>query len=111
MYTWQVLEETGYDLTKQINPDDIIVVTIKEQRISLFIVPGVPEDFPFQTRTRKEISVCKYQPPFYAQLLTRNRKSNGSSSLICLRGSGIRPFRESSISFPRSLGEIIQTTV
>jgi mRNA-decapping enzyme subunit 2 len=30
---------------------------IKEQQISLFVVPGVPEDFPFETKTRKEISV------------------------------------------------------
>jgi mRNA-decapping enzyme subunit 2 len=30
---------------------------IKEQQISLFIVPGIPEDFHFETKTRKEISV------------------------------------------------------
>ena len=33
-------------------------MSIKEQLISLFIVPGIPEDFSFKTRTRKEISVC-----------------------------------------------------
>ena len=32
-------------------------MSIKEQKISLYIVAGVPEDFHFQTRTRKEISV------------------------------------------------------
>jgi mRNA-decapping enzyme subunit 2 len=32
-------------------------MSIKEQKISLFIVPGVPEDYPFKTKTRKEISV------------------------------------------------------
>jgi len=32
---------------------------IREQQISLFVVPGVPEDFPFETKTRKEISVSK----------------------------------------------------
>ena len=53
----QVLEETGYDLSKQIKPDDCVEMSIKEQKIALYIVPGVPEDFPFQTRTRKEISV------------------------------------------------------
>ncbi|PCH33658.1 DCP2-domain-containing protein [Wolfiporia cocos MD-104 SS10] len=52
----EVLEETGYDLEGQINPDDVIELSIKEQSISLYIVPGVPEDFPFKTRTRKEIS-------------------------------------------------------
>lgn len=53
----KVLEETGYDLSKQLSPDNCIEMSIKEQRISLYIVPGVPEDYPFQTRTRKEISV------------------------------------------------------
>jgi mRNA-decapping enzyme subunit 2 len=53
----QVLEETGYNLAGQINPNNVIEMSIKEQKISLYIVPGVPEDFPFKTRTRKEISV------------------------------------------------------
>lgn len=52
----EVLEETGYDLEGQIVPDDVIELSIKEQSISLYIVPGVPEDYPFKTRTRKEIS-------------------------------------------------------
>ena len=52
-----MLEETGYDLEKQLDPENVIEMHIKEQSISLYIVPGVPEDFPFKTRTRKEISV------------------------------------------------------
>jgi mRNA-decapping enzyme subunit 2 len=54
----QVLEETGYNLAGQLNPDHVIEISIKQQKISLFIVAGVPEDFPFKTKTRKEISVC-----------------------------------------------------
>jgi len=53
----QVLEETGYNLAGQLNPENVIEMSIKEQWISLFVVPGVPEEFPFKTRTRKEISV------------------------------------------------------
>jgi len=53
----QVLEETGYNLAGQLNPEDVFEISIKEQKISLFVVPGVPEDFPFKTKTRKEISV------------------------------------------------------
>jgi len=53
-----VLEETGYNLAGQINPADVIEMVIKEQKIVLYIVPGVPEDFAFKTKTRKEISVC-----------------------------------------------------
>lgn len=51
------MEETGYNLASKINPDNVIELSIKEQKISLYIVPGVPEDFPFKTKTRKEISV------------------------------------------------------
>lgn len=53
----QVLEETGYNLEGQLDPDNVLQMSIKEQSISLYIVPGVPEDFPFETKTRKEISV------------------------------------------------------
>ncbi len=53
----QVLEETGYNLAGQVNPDDVIEMTIKEQKIAMYIVPGVPEDYSFKTKTRKEISV------------------------------------------------------
>lgn len=56
--SYKVSEETGYDLTQQLKSDDFIEMSIKEQRITLYIVTGVPEDYPFQTRTRKEISVC-----------------------------------------------------
>lgn len=56
---FQVFEETGYDLTGQINRDHVIEMSIKQQKISLYIVPGVPEDYPFKTRTRKEISVSR----------------------------------------------------
>jgi hypothetical protein len=56
----QVLEETGYNLASQIDPQNVIEMSIKEQKISLFIVPGVPEDYPFKTKTRKEISVWSF---------------------------------------------------
>ncbi|KAH9835533.1 pyrophosphatase DCP2 [Rhodofomes roseus] len=56
----EVLEETGYDLEGQIVPENVIELSIKEQSISLYIVAGVPEDFPFETRTRKEISKIQW---------------------------------------------------
>ena len=52
-----MLEETGYNLADQIDPQDVIEMSIKEQKIALYIVAGVPEDYPFKTKTRKEISV------------------------------------------------------
>jgi hypothetical protein len=68
-----VLEETGYNLAGQINPGDVIEMSIKEQLISLFIVPGIPGDFSFKTRTRKEISVS-------ANGSIKNPASNGITS-------------------------------
>lgn len=53
----QVLEETGYDLSEQINPANVVELSIRDQSLSLYIVPNVPEDYEFETRTRKEISV------------------------------------------------------
>lgn len=41
----------------QLDPENVLQMSIKEQSISLYIVPGVPEDYPFETKTRKEISV------------------------------------------------------
>jgi len=38
--------------------DQYIEITLKEQRIRLYIVPGVSEETGFETQTRKEISVC-----------------------------------------------------
>ncbi|KZV71340.1 DCP2-domain-containing protein [Peniophora sp. CONT] len=52
----EVLEETGYNLAGQINPADVIEVSIREQQVTLFVVPNVPEDYAFETKTRKEIS-------------------------------------------------------
>ena len=53
----QVLEETGYNLAEKLDPENVVEMAINEQRISLYIVPGVPEDYAFKTKTRKEISV------------------------------------------------------
>lgn len=61
LLSYQVLEETGYNLSGQIREADCIRLCIKQQPITLFVVPSVPEDFPFKTQTRKEISVgCRW---------------------------------------------------
>lgn len=38
---------------------DYIEITIREQRIRLYIIQGVSEDTQFMPRTRKEISVIR----------------------------------------------------
>ncbi|SCV74759.1 BQ2448_7788 [Microbotryum intermedium] len=68
----QVLEETGYDLSSAFPPQQLqsdhveqegaekvpyyVELVIKEQKIRLYLIPGIHEDTYFETRTRKEIS-------------------------------------------------------
>ncbi|SCZ97966.1 BZ3500_MvSof-1268-A1-R1_Chr3-3g06489 [Microbotryum saponariae] len=68
----QVLEETGYDLSSAFPPEQLqtnyveqepaervpyyVELVIKEQKIRLYLIPGIHEDTYFETRTRKEIS-------------------------------------------------------
>lgn len=58
----EVYEETGFDVrTAGLCPDDHTVksveVSLREQHMRLYVFRGVPMDFEFEPRTRKEISV------------------------------------------------------
>lgn len=54
----EVYEETGFEIpSDKLNEEDVIEVTIREQKIRLYIVTNVPENTQFAPRTRKEISV------------------------------------------------------
>jgi hypothetical protein len=90
-YILQVLEETGYNLAGQLDPANVIELTIKEQKISLFIVHAIPEDFNFQTKTRKEISVWNLLVYLYRRSFTYHyvfSKFHGSNYRTCQRGRG-----------------------
>jgi len=78
----EVLEETGYDLAQQLKFDDFIDMTIKEQRVTLYIVAGVPEDYPFQTRTRKEISKIEWFNLADLPTWRRNKQVSGKFYLV-----------------------------
>ncbi|KAG8907555.1 mRNA-decapping enzyme subunit 2 [Tulasnella sp. 403] len=53
----EVLEETGYNCEDKILEEAQITLQGKDQQfVTIYVVPNVPEDFPFNTRTRKEIS-------------------------------------------------------
>ncbi|EKM83889.1 hypothetical protein AGABI1DRAFT_66937 [Agaricus bisporus var. burnettii JB137-S8] len=78
----EVLEETGYNLAGKLKPEDVIELSIKEQRISLFIVPGVEEDFPFETKTRKEISRIEWFQLSDLPTWKRNKQVPGKFYLI-----------------------------
>ncbi|RHZ47641.1 hypothetical protein Glove_575g20 [Diversispora epigaea] len=56
----EVLEETGYDISPLIKEQDYVELTIREQRIRLYIVVGVFEDTKFCPKTRKEISKVEW---------------------------------------------------
>ena len=77
---------------------------IREQQISLFVVAGIPEDFRFETKTRKEISVSVRRSSLAPEQTLLRRKLSGSGLLTYLHGNEIRRFRANSISFPRLLG-------
>lgn len=54
----EVREETGFDASEWLPEDskDYFELTQREQRIRLYVIPGVPSDTPFATQTRREIS-------------------------------------------------------
>lgn len=84
-FLFQVLEETGYDIGPLLKKPDYIELTMREQRIRLYIIQGVPEDTQFIPRTRKEISVsCSQQTVVYMIVdIGMCSKFRGSSWTIC----------------------------
>ncbi|KAI5124704.1 hypothetical protein M0805_004310 [Coniferiporia weirii] len=78
----EVQEETGFDLTKYIRPEDYIETTIREQSVTLFVVGGIPEDYPFQCRTRKEISKIAWFKVSELPNWKRNKQVAGKFYLI-----------------------------
>ncbi|KAH8120314.1 DCP2-domain-containing protein [Phellopilus nigrolimitatus] len=78
----EVQEETGFNLEKYIRPEDFIETTIREQSVTLFVVGGIPEKFPFQTRTRKEISKIEWFKLSDLPMWKRNKQVAGKFYLI-----------------------------
>lgn len=56
----QVLEETGFDVSKLLNKDAYIEMIFGQQRVRLYIVAGVKDGTLFAPLTKKEISVCPF---------------------------------------------------
>ncbi|KAM5536209.1 hypothetical protein V8D89_010108 [Ganoderma adspersum] len=88
----EVLEETGYDLEDQLDPENVLQMSIKEQSISLYIVPGVPEDYPFETKTRKEISKIAWFRLTDLPTWKRNKTAPGKFYLISPFIGSLRAF-------------------
>ncbi|KAJ0175311.1 hypothetical protein K1T71_009452 [Dendrolimus kikuchii] len=58
----EVLEETGFDISKLINKNEFIEAIIHEQIVRLYIIGYIPRDTKFQPRTRNEIKACEWFP-------------------------------------------------
>ncbi|KAL4709473.1 hypothetical protein ACJJTC_012810 [Scirpophaga incertulas] len=58
----EVLEETGFDISKLINKNDYIEAMIHDQIARLYIIGYIPRDTKFQPRTRNEIKACEWFP-------------------------------------------------
>ncbi|KAI9206496.1 Dcp2, box A domain-containing protein, partial [Polychytrium aggregatum] len=58
----EVMEETGFDISAFLKESDYVERTMKEQRIRLYIITGIPENTVFETQTRKEIGDIKWHP-------------------------------------------------
>ncbi|XP_045538785.1 m7GpppN-mRNA hydrolase [Papilio machaon] len=58
----EVLEETGFDISKLINKNDYIEAIIHDQIVRLYIIGYIPRDTKFQPRTRNEIKACEWFP-------------------------------------------------
>ena len=70
---FQVLEETGFDISKMIDKNEFIESTINDQMLRLYIVSGIPHDTKFQPRTRNEIKSIEW---FTIADLPSNKKDN-----------------------------------
>ncbi|XP_074115849.1 m7GpppN-mRNA hydrolase-like [Cotesia typhae] len=58
----EVLEEVGFDISLLINKDRFIEHEIKNQRVRLYIIPGVKENTTFHPMTKNEIGNIKWFP-------------------------------------------------
>ncbi|XP_059062070.1 m7GpppN-mRNA hydrolase [Achroia grisella] len=69
----EVLEETGFDISKLISKNDYVEATIHDQIARLYIIPHISRDTKFQPRTRNEIKACEW---FALADLPTNKKDN-----------------------------------
>ncbi|KAF9437096.1 mRNA-decapping enzyme subunit 2 [Entomortierella beljakovae] len=94
----EVWEETGYDVADRIRDEDYVEQTIKDQRIRLYIIKGVPEDTVFEPQTRKEISKIEWHyiaelptsRPKVTEKGTQSGKESGTERANGLKGGSSR---------------------
>ncbi|CAG2204794.1 DCP2 [Mytilus edulis] len=69
----EVLEETGFDITKLIDRNEYLENHFNDQLSRLYIVPGVPLDTKFKPKTRKEIKLLRmsHNSKYYVKKLSK----------------------------------------
>ncbi|CAG9822568.1 unnamed protein product [Phaedon cochleariae] len=58
----EVLEETGFDISGHIDPEDFLESIINDQLVRLYIIKNVPMTTKFSPKTRCEIKACSWFP-------------------------------------------------
>lgn len=93
----EVLEETGYDISKLIDPNVYLETSIGEQSVRLYIITGVPMDTSFIPRTKGEIKQLKWFPihqlPSHKNDRNFNRV-NGSTNMFYMVMPFVKQLRE-----------------
>ncbi|XP_031490081.1 mRNA-decapping enzyme subunit 2 isoform X2 [Nymphaea colorata] len=77
----EVLEETGFDISKLLKLEDNIEVVVGQQRVRLYIIAGVKEDTVFAPLTKKEISEISWHRLDELQPAGNDVISRGSNGL------------------------------
>ncbi|CAH2008018.1 unnamed protein product [Acanthoscelides obtectus] len=75
----EVLEETGFDISGHLDPDDFLEATINDQLVRLYIVRNVPMTTKFNPKTRCEIKSCSW---FAVADLPNNKKDSTPKTKI-----------------------------
>ncbi|KAK8209680.1 hypothetical protein IWZ01DRAFT_506424 [Phyllosticta capitalensis] len=83
----EVYEETGYDaradgLIKEEPQMKYIEVSMREQHMRLYVFRGVPMEYPFEPRTRKEISKISWYKLSELPTLRKSRQTQGTGESL-----------------------------
>lgn len=75
----EVLEETGYDISKKLVENEYLQININDQTIRLYIITDVSKAIKFEPKTRREIKEVRWFP---IDELPVHRKDNRSKHRI-----------------------------
>lgn len=84
----EVYEEVGFDCSALIREEHSIEVRVKEQDARLFVVKGVPDDFAFETQTRKEVSAIAWFPVYNLIGYVLGKGNSSVAAIVDPVGSG-----------------------